>query len=86
MKAIKNLHRNVFQGIGKHKYRKVKLAVDESVQPFVQPQCKIPFAKRPQLEKILDELESEHIVEKVQGPTDWVSSLVLTPKSDPKEL
>ena len=86
MKAIKDLCPNVFQGIGKRKYRQVKLAVDESVQPFVQPQCKIPFAKRPQLEKIPDELESEDIVEKVEGPTDWVSNLVLTPKADPKEL
>ena len=67
VKAIKDLCPNVFHGIGKHNYRQVKLAVDESVQPFVQPQRKIPFAKRPQLEKILDELESEDIVEKVEG-------------------
>ena len=86
VKAIKDLSPNVFQGIGKHKYRQVKLAVDESVQSFFQPQRKIPFAKRPQLEKILDELESEDIVEKVACPTDWVSNLVLTPKADPKEL
>ena len=86
VKAIKDLYPNVFQGIGKNKYRQVKLAVDESVQPFVQPQCKILFAKRPQLEKIPDELESEDIVEKVESPTDWVSNLVLTPKVDPKEL
>ena len=86
VKAIKDLYPNVFQGIDKHKYRQVKLAVDESVQPFVQPQYKMPYAKRPQLEKILDELEFEDIVEKVEGPTDWVSNLVLTPKADPKEL
>ena len=88
VKAIKDLYPNVFQGIGKHKYRQVKLAMDESarVQPFVQPRRKIPFAKRPQLEKILDELESEDIVEKVECPTDWVSNLVLTPKANPKEL
>ena len=60
--------------------------MDENVQPFVQPQCKIHFAKRSQLEKIPDELESEDIVEKVEGPTDWVSNLVLTPKADPKVL
>ena len=86
VKAIKDLSPNVFQGIGKHKYRQVKLAVDESVQSFFQPQRKIPFAKRPQLEKIPDELESEDTVEKVACPTDWVSNLVLTPKADPKEL
>ena len=31
VKAIKDLYPNVFQRIGKHKYRQVKLAVDESV-------------------------------------------------------
>jgi hypothetical protein len=34
------------KGIGKHKYRKVKLSVDPSVPPRIQPQRKIAFAKR----------------------------------------
>ena len=63
VKAIKDLYPNVLQGTGKHRYEQVKLVVDESVQPFVQPQRKITFAKIPQLEKILYELEPEDILE-----------------------
>lgn len=45
---------------------------------------KIPFAKRGPLEEILSELEKEDVIEVVQGPTEWISNLALTPKSDGK--
>ena len=74
----------VFQGIGCHKYRQIKLYIDPTVTHKIQPQRKIPFAKRGPLEEILSELEKEDIIEEVQGPTEWISNLVLTPKSDGK--
>ena len=43
---LKQRYRNVFKGIGKHKFRKITLNVDESVPPVVQPVRRIPFAKR----------------------------------------
>ena len=52
--------------------------------PKIKPQRKIPFAKRGPLKEILSELEKEDIIEEVQGPTEWISNLVLTPKSDGK--
>ena len=73
-----------FTGIGCHKYRQVKLDIDETVKPKVQAHRKIPFAKRVQLEEILKELEEEDIIEEVTGPTEWISNLVLTPKEDQK--
>ena len=36
----------VFQGIGCHKYRQIKLNIDPTVTPKIQPQRKIPVAKR----------------------------------------
>ena len=74
----------VFQGIGCHKYRQIKLDIDSTVTPKIQAQMKIPFAKREPLEEILSELEKEDIIEEVQGPKEWISNLVLTPKSDGK--
>ena len=51
MKCLQQRFSNVFSGIGKHKYRQVKLIVDESVKPVVQAMRRIPFAKMEKLEK-----------------------------------
>ncbi|CAB4003123.1 Transposon Ty3-I Gag-Pol poly [Paramuricea clavata] len=79
-------HPKVFQGIGKHKYRQVELIIDDSVQPKVQAQRRIPFPKRQQFEEIIQELEEADIIEQVEGPTEWISNVVLTPKADPSQL
>jgi hypothetical protein len=76
----------VFQGIGKQKYRQVELIIDDSVQPKVQAQRRIPFPKRQQFEEIIQELEEADIIEQVEGPTEWISKVVLTPKADPSQL
>ena len=77
---------HVFQGIGKHKYRKITLNVDESVPPVIQPVRRIPFAKREKLDAVLTEFEDAQVIEPVEGPTDWISNLVLTPKANPNEI
>ena len=77
---------SVFQGIGKHKYWQITLHIDESVPPVIKPQRKIPFAKHDKLDTLLDELESSDIIEEVDGPTDWLSNIVITPKADPNEI
>ena len=79
-------HDKVFQGIGKHKYRQVELEIDRTVPPRVQAQRRIPFPKREKFEEIIQELENADITEPVEGPTEWVSNVVLTPKADPTEL
>ena len=68
--TILKKHGKVFKGIGKHKFRQVQLNIDKEVPPKIQPQRRIPFPKREQFEKILDELESEGIIEPVEGPTE----------------
>ena len=83
---IINKHPNVFKGIGRHKYRQVKLNIDKAIHPKIQPQRRIPFAKRQQFDNILQELEDADIIEPVEGPTEWLSNVVLTPKADPSQL
>ena len=85
-KALVTKFPEVFKGIGKHKYRKIKLNIDKDVKPIIQPQRRIPFAKREKLEEVLKELEQEGIIQEVEGPTEWISNLVLTPKADPNEI
>ena len=83
---IINHFQDVFTGIGKHKYRRVQQHVDPAVPPVVQAQRRIPFAQRDKLDALLKELEEGDVIEKVEGPTDWVSNIVITPKTDPTKI
>ena len=76
----------VFTGIGRHKYRQITLHIDQEVPPVVQPQRRIPFAHRDKLDVLLQELEEAEVIEHVEGPTDWVSNIVITPKTDPTKI
>ncbi len=73
-------YKDLFQGIGKLKDLQVKLHIDESVKPAAQPHRRIPFHIRKKVEQELEKLEKQGIIEKVSGPTPWVSPIVVTPK------
>ena len=68
---------DLFQGIGKIKDVKVKIHVDKSIKPTVQPHRRIPFHLRKKEEAELRRLEDLDIIE---GPTPWVSPIVVAPK------
>ena len=67
-------------GVGKLKGYSAKLHVDETVKPVAQKQRPIPFGLRGKVEAKLDELVSADIIEPVEGPTPWVSPVVVVPK------
>ncbi|XP_062610190.1 uncharacterized protein K02A2.6-like [Saccostrea cucullata] len=69
-----------FEGIGKLKDFQVKLHIDETVKPVAQPHRRIPFHRRKELEQELKKLEEMDIIEKVDGPTPWVSPILVAPK------
>ena len=69
-----------FKGIGNLKNVWLKLHIDESTQPVVQRPRRVPFHLRKKVE--LKELEQHGIIEKVDGPTPWISPLVAVPKSN----
>ena len=75
-------YRNLWKDgrIGKLKDFEVKLHVDPSVQPVIQPQRRIPFHFRQKVDAELDKLEKQGIIEPVTGPTLWVSPIVVIPK------
>ena len=73
-------------GVGKLRDCKVKLRVDETVEPVVQRQHRIPFHIRKKVEAELDHLEEEDIIKKVTGPTTWVSPLVFAPEKNTDEI
>ena len=59
------------------------LNIDESVRSVAQPARRVPFALRKKVDQKIDELLDNEIIEEVpDGPTKWVSPLVVVPKSD----
>ena len=62
--------------IGEYKRAPVKIHIDESVKPVAQPHRRIPFHVRKQVEEKLDQLMKEC----AEGPTSWISPIVVVPK------
>ena len=69
-----------FSGVGKLENFKLTLHIDETVTPVAQPVRRIPFAMREKVEVKLKELQDLDIIEPVEGPSSWVSPIVVTPK------
>ena len=67
-------------GIGEYKGAPVKIHIDESVKPVAQPHRRIPFHVRKQVEEKLDQLMEDDIIERAEGPTSWISPIVVVPK------
>ena len=63
-----------FQGLDK--LGKVKLHIDDTVKTIAQPQRRIPFHVRKELEQELKRDEELCVLESVEGSTPWVSPRV----------
>ena len=73
---------SIFKGIGELKNYEVKLSIDESVTPVAQRPRRVPFHIRKKVEEELTRLEEQGIIERVEGPTPWVSPLTVIPKKN----
>ena len=61
----------------------LRLHIDESVKPIVQHARRVPFRLRENRDAKLDELLQLDIPEEVpEGPSGWISLLVVVPKSE----
>ncbi|KAK7105707.1 hypothetical protein V1264_012941 [Littorina saxatilis] len=78
--TVKEGHDTLFEGLGKLKNFQAHLYLKEDVKPVAQPPRRIPFGLREKLEEKIAELEAADIIEKVDGPTPWVSPVVVVPK------
>ena len=70
-------YKDCFHGLGKLKDFQLGLHVDSSVKPVAQPVRRIPFSVRKQVDDKLKQLEEMDVIERVSGPTPWVSPLVV---------
>lgn len=78
---LKSKYPDRFDNIGKFPGT-VKITLHEGAQPVIQPPRKYPVNILDELKNELDKMESLQIIEKVTGPTDWVSSLAFSRKKD----
>ena len=60
--------------------RTAKLHVNEGEKPLAQKYRRLPFHIRDQVEAELKSLEELDIIERAEGPTPWVSPIVVAPK------
>ena len=81
-KSLQRKYPILFNGVGTLKGHQVKLHVDDSIRPVCQPARPIPFHLRDKCEQELREMERAGIIEEHEGPSPWVSNLVLAPKDD----
>lgn len=77
---IRGKYSDCFKGVGKLKDFKLKLHINSKVEPVAQRMYRIPFTLREKVEKKLDELESQDIIERVNDQTPWVSPVIVVPK------
>jgi hypothetical protein len=75
--------------IGKYNGGSVKLHIDNNVRPVAQRNRKTAFHLRPKVEKEIQKLLDQNIIEKIGNtgtPTPWVSPIVTPPKKNPEEI
>lgn len=70
---------DVFQGLGCIK-NQCHIELNKGVSPVVEPLRKIPFSLLDEVEKELHRMETLGVIVKVNEPTQWVSSIVITKK------
>ena len=84
METLMKEYQDVFKGIGKMKDTKINLHINHDITPIKQKVRRVPFHLRQKLEEELIRLKEEDIIEEATGPTDWISPILVRPKSGDK--
>jgi len=69
-----------FAGVGLLKDLQVSLHIDPNAKPVAQPVRSMLFGHRNKAKAKIDELLAADIIDRVEGPTPWVSPIVTVPK------
>ena len=74
---------DIFKGLGRME-GKLHFEADDSVSPVVMPPRRVPVALKGKFKEEIDPLIDVGVLTKVEEPTKWVSSAVVTEKSNGK--
>ena len=77
---------DLFNGLGKLKEKKVHLHIDENIPPIAQRYRTVPFHVRKDIEELIAKDEKLGVIEKADGPTPWVSPIVVVPKKGQNKI
>ena len=82
VQLLKNTYKQTFaDGLGTMKQFKARLHVKSDAKPVFRRPRAVPYAVRDVIEKELQRLEEEGIVEKVER-SEWAAPIVPVPKGD----
>ena len=63
-------------------YGEHHIQIEENATPVVHPPRRVPYALMDKLKTELDRMKQLDIIEEIDEPTEWVSSLVIIEKAD----
>jgi hypothetical protein len=81
---VQKRYPGVFSGLGKLKNFQLKIKIDPEVKPVCQSHRRVPFSRRTEVSEMLEKLEEQDVIEKVNTPSLWVNPLVTVGKPDGK--
>ena len=67
----------MFSGVGRMG-GEYHIELDDKVEPVIHPPRKVSYSLLEKLKLKLQELEEKDVIQKVDIPTPWVNSLVIT--------
>lgn len=73
---------NAGRETGKIKGIVVNIPIDTNVRPVAQPYRRIPVALEEAVDAKINDLLRSGIIEKVEGPSAWISPVVVVPKAN----
>ena len=73
-------YKSYFEGLRKLKDFQLNIPIHHGVKPVVQSMRRVLLSLRDKLEKKLNELVNLDVIEKAEGPTPWISPVVVVPK------
>lgn len=80
VESLKAKFSGVCSGVGRLKNYQLKQHIDPQVFPVVQKMRRIPFSLKDKVTAKVNELLESDIIKRVEGPTIWISPVVVAPK------
>ena len=74
--AIYEKYSDVFDGLGCINNIQYHINIDQTCKPVIHPPRCVPVTLRPKIQDELKRMEELNVIEKVEGPTEWVNSMV----------
>ena len=73
-------HADLFAGLGRLRNHEYDISVRDDVAPVKCPPRSIPHTLRNKVKAELERMESMGVIERINGPTDWVSAMIVVHK------